>query len=66
MNFNIPVVVSDLTGCADDLGSSTAGIVYKTGNIQGLKDSIEYVFNHIESINSTSCINDYSYEQITR
>lgn len=39
VNFGIPVIVSDTCGCAYDLVKKN-GIVYKTGDIQGLADAI--------------------------
>ena len=69
MNFNLNVVLSDLTGCAADLvveGSN--GFVYKTGDVTGLKNcilSILYENGLSEnSINSKELIDKYSFESV--
>lgn len=40
MNFHLPIVASDLTGCTDDLVRNGNGLVYKTGDIQALVDAL--------------------------
>lgn len=44
MNFGLPVVVSDLTGCGDDLViTGQNGFVFPTGDVERLKEHILFV-----------------------
>lgn len=67
MNFNIPVVLSDLTGCSVDLViEGVNGYIFDTGNIISMKDSIAKVLNGQLTWSTTSenIINNYSYDQM--
>ncbi|MEI6524128.1 MAG: glycosyltransferase family 4 protein [Bacteroidota bacterium] len=49
MNFGVPVVVSDITGCADDLVfDGINGFKFKTGDIAALENSIQNCLNFSE------------------
>ena len=68
MNFNVPVIVSDLTGCSDDLvveGSN--GYVFKTGDVAQLTMRLRQVLVNNElswQRDSKAIIADYSYSTI--
>jgi glycosyltransferase involved in cell wall biosynthesis len=68
MNFDLPLVLSDLTGCADDLvmpGSN--GYVFETGNVAELTSRIKDVLiNNKLSGNFTSkmIIDQFSYQTV--
>lgn len=68
MNFDLPLVLSDLTGCADDLvmpGSN--GYVFETGNVTELTSRIKDVLiNNKLSGNFTSkiIIDQFSYQTV--
>lgn len=70
MNFNLPLILSDLSGCADDLvkpGSN--GYVFKTGDIADLREKLKQALldNKLtEVIPSTSIVKDYSYDTVTK
>lgn len=40
MNFNLPLIVSDSTGCSDDLVRPENGYIFKTGDVLGLQSSL--------------------------
>jgi glycosyltransferase involved in cell wall biosynthesis len=70
MNFHLPVVVSDLTGCSDDLvkGRGT-GVVTAVGNVASLAGGIETVLsNETErqrmGEQSALVISEYSFNTI--
>ena len=49
MNFGTPIIVSDLTGCSDDLVSEGInGFKFKVGDINALANSIQYGLNFTE------------------
>ena len=49
MNFGTPIIVSDLTGCGDDLVSEGInGFKFKAGDIKALANSIQYGLNFTE------------------
>jgi hypothetical protein len=62
MNFKLPVIVSDLTGCASDLVNENTGCVFQTGNINELVGSIRSVVGY--KTESQVLIKSYSYNQI--
>lgn len=42
MNFSLPIIISDLTGCSDDLVENNVnGFVFETGNISALANCLE-------------------------
>jgi glycosyltransferase involved in cell wall biosynthesis len=70
MNFNLPLVLSDLSGCADDLvkpGSN--GYVFKTGNVTELAEKLKDVLleNKLtQTISSAELVQEYSYATVTK
>ena len=67
MNFNLPLVVSDLTGCADDLVvNGVNGYIYTTGSVSELKEALQKVLNHKLSWKESSeqRVNAYSYRTV--
>lgn len=68
MNFNLPVIVSDLTGCSDDLvKNGDNGYVFKTGEIDQLVVKLKEVLieKKLSWKNaSETLINYYSYSTI--
>ena len=67
MNFDLPLVVSDLTGCADDLvKDGVNGFIYKTGNVDELKLKLEAVLNGklTWEKSSKNIVDEYSFQTI--
>lgn len=68
MNFNLPVVVSNLTGCADDLVmNGVNGFVAESDNVADLTDKIKKVLASDKLLHenaSAKIIAEYSYETI--
>jgi len=68
MNFDIPLVLSDLTGCAVDLvDPGNNGYIFETGNIEELTKSIKSILveNSLsETKTSKMIIDDYSYKSV--
>lgn len=68
MNFDLPMVLSDLTGCSDDLvvrGSN--GYVFETGNIAELASRIKDVLidNRLSGkLSSKMIIDQFSYQTV--
>jgi len=63
-NFNLPLVVSDITGCANDLvKAGENGYISITGNPENLKT---YIVESLKlcKINSVNLIQQYSYSNI--
>jgi glycosyltransferase involved in cell wall biosynthesis len=64
MNFSLPVVVSDLSGCSVDLvEDGKNGFVFKTGDVNDLSTKIEQAFQ-LEGHKSHEVIQRYSFEFI--
>lgn len=70
MNFNLPVVLSDLTGCADDLvKEGDNGYIFPTGNVGELAIKLKQVLleNRLTwKTPSQTIIGDYSYSNVAR
>jgi glycosyltransferase involved in cell wall biosynthesis len=65
MNFNLPVVVSRMCGCADDLVvQDTSGFTYETGSVSELVDCIIRTNMVRARLNSKKIIEQYSFQQI--
>jgi glycosyltransferase involved in cell wall biosynthesis len=71
MNFRLPIVVSDLVGCSDDLVlEGKTGYSFKVGDIESLANCITNILElpHFEYCNfKDNCfahINKYSFKQI--
>ena len=68
MNYNLPLVLSDLTGCSDDLViEGVNGYTFKTGDVVDLTQKIKDVlFNNKLSwdVSSRDIIKKYSYESV--
>ena len=70
MNYNLPLVLSDLTGCSDDLViEGVNGYTFKTGNIGELTDRLKDVLygNKLSwNISSKDIIKNFSYEVVVK
>lgn len=68
MNFNLPLVISDLTGCSDDLvKEGQNGYVFQTGNVDELEAKLRQVLIEEKltgNISSESLIEKYSYSTV--
>jgi len=68
MNFNLPVIVSDLTGCSEDLvQDGINGYIFKTGNIFDLAKKLKLVLIEnklLWSVSSQTILKDYSFSVI--
>lgn len=71
MNFNLPVVISSLTGCSSNLVDKN-GYIFKTGDVKDLSLKIKMFFkNNLElrkemGLKSKEIISKYSYEKIIK
>jgi glycosyltransferase involved in cell wall biosynthesis len=64
MNFGLPIVVSDMTGCAFDLVvDGKNGFVFKTGDVDGLALRLEMAFQ-LTVTDGTELIKRYSFSSI--
>jgi len=64
LNFNMPVVVSDMSGCASDLvRHGDNGYVFKTGDISDLADKIKSALL-MRKRNNDELLRVYSFETI--
>ena len=70
MNYNLPLILSDLTGCSDDLViDGINGYKFRTGNVEELTQRLKNVLfdNKLSwSINSKDIIKNYSYDYIVK
>lgn len=68
MNFDLPVIVSDLTGCSQDLvKDGINGYIFETGNISDLSEKLNYVLfkNKLTwNITSQNVLENYNYSVI--
>ncbi|WP_080236627.1 glycosyltransferase family 4 protein [Spirosoma rigui] len=67
MNFGLPVVVSDLTGCAEDLvKSGSNGLVFTSGDIGALVHCLQQILyqDQIDGRESIAIVERYSYDQL--
>lgn len=68
MNFNLPVIVSDLTGCSDDLiEEGSNGYVFKTGDITDLTVKLKRVLLDDDLSwrkSSKEVVAEYSYSTV--
>ena len=70
LNFNLPVIVSDLPGSAYDLiVENKNGYIFKTGDINELKEHLEFIYNNKNLLSefgvfSGSLIKEYSYQKV--
>jgi glycosyltransferase involved in cell wall biosynthesis len=68
MNFGLPVVISDLTGCAKNLVNDN-GYIFKTGDVNELARKMDLILQNSElakrfSENSIELIKNYSFKRI--
>lgn len=63
MNFALPVVVSDISGCSADLAGGKSGFIFTTGDIKDLEDKIKLAFQMKSNLNHRY-LKDYSYNSI--
>lgn len=67
MNFALPLVLSDLTGCADDLvRPGRNGLVFPTGDVGALADALQTVLESetIRGRASAERVRAYSYDTL--
>jgi len=68
MNFNLPVIISDLTGCSQDLvNEGINGYIFKTGDINELTTKLKHVLvdNKLSGAqNSQNILKKFSYSVI--
>ncbi len=65
MNFDLPVVVSAITGCADDLvAGGKTGLIAKTGEVEDIAEKIKQVIAIDYSHRPSDHIDQYSFEKI--
>ncbi|SEG18519.1 glycosyltransferase family 4 protein [Flavobacterium urumqiense] len=66
MNFNLPLILSDLTGCSNDLVvSESNGYVFETGNVDELTSRIKdvLVLNKLTAtVTSKELVDNFSYK----
>ncbi|MBC7888334.1 MAG: glycosyltransferase family 4 protein [Ferruginibacter sp.] len=69
MNFNLPLILSDLTGCADDLvKDGDNGYIFSTGNVDELTLKLRQILldNKLTwNTPSELIISNYSYSNVT-
>jgi glycosyltransferase involved in cell wall biosynthesis len=70
MNFDLPVIVSDLTGCSTDLiKEGINGYVFQTGNVSELTYKLKQVLVEKKltwSVPSEKIVEDFSYNSIAK
>ncbi|MRI02116.1 glycosyltransferase [Kriegella sp. EG-1] len=70
MNFDLPLILSDLTGCSDDLViEGENGYVFETGNVADLTDKLKKVLVNQQLNQTTSSrkiITNYSYQEVLK
>jgi len=70
MNFNLPLIVSDLTGCAQDLVKpGVNGYLFETGNVKDLTLNLNKLLYEKQlswTISSEEIVDEYSYATITQ
>jgi glycosyltransferase involved in cell wall biosynthesis len=68
MNFGLPLILSDLTGCADDLvKTGENGFIFATGDVKALTECLKAVLidNQLkQNISSKEIIKQYSFKAI--
>lgn len=66
MNFGVPLLLSDMVGCSEDLITEKTGTIFNCGNILSLETKISFIenksFNKADILN---LVNNYSYEKIS-
>jgi glycosyltransferase involved in cell wall biosynthesis len=64
LNFDLPVVVSDMAGCAEDLvNEGSNGFVSNTGDVGSLKRCIEQAMR-LDGNSGNTTVSGYSYDAI--
>ena len=70
MNFNLPLLISNLSGCSGDLvKQGINGYIFKTGDIDDLSIKLKQILVEDTLLKTTSSINivsGYSYETIAK
>lgn len=70
MNFDVPLVLSDLTGCAVDLVvPGENGYIFETGNVSQLTSKIKGILidnQLLGDITSKNLINEFSYQSVLK
>lgn len=68
MNFGLPIIVSETTGCSIDLVKDN-GFVFETGNVEQLAKCLTHLLENDQlsskyGLNSSKIIDSYSIEKI--
>ncbi|TXD81369.1 glycosyltransferase family 4 protein [Subsaximicrobium wynnwilliamsii] len=71
MNFDLPIILSDTVGCAEDLCQEKNGYIYKMGDVNSLSSHIDYLTKNSNiakkmGVKSGEIVKDYSYESIIK
>lgn len=71
MNFNLPIILSDKVGCAQDLCLQENGLVYKVGDVNNLRSHIDFLAKNPNiakamGVKSGEIIKQYSYTVIIK
>ena len=70
MNFDLPLIISDISGCAVDLVKLGAnGYIFQTGNMDDLTDKLNDVLTNdtlTKNPSSVEIVNRYSYETVAK
>ncbi len=69
MNYDVPIILSDLTGCSDDLViEGVNGYIYETGNVEALTQAISNILVEKrlpKQVNSKQIIDRFNYAAVT-
>jgi glycosyltransferase involved in cell wall biosynthesis len=69
MNFNLPLIISDISGCASDLVKpGVNGYTFKTGDVDDLTIKLKQVLLEgklTKSISSIDIVDNYSYNTVS-
>lgn len=66
LNYNIPIVVSDISGCSDDLViEGINGFKFEAGNVTDLTDKLRKAL-WIKACDNTNLLREYSFETIAK
>ncbi len=67
MNFDLPVVVSDTAGCADDLAlDGVTGFRFKTGDVDALTSAVTRCHSLGSGLRPSEVVTQYSFDVIAK
>jgi len=66
MNFDLPVVVSRMAGCSDDLVQASSGYSFDAGDIDQLTSCLKRCRDSGQQYQPASVVDRYSFEQIAK